>query len=130
MHDSTGASSSIKSDLQSGATENEENTLVNTVPEVTSTQDESGARTLIPPIQNQHQRTGRDSSIASTSQELWGSLISYLRSSQFGPVLALALVALIILLQASTFDLLCVFTLFQRVQSCFWIFFLVHWAFQ
>jgi hypothetical protein len=39
MHDSTGASSSIKSDLQSGATENEENTLVNTVPEVTSTQD-------------------------------------------------------------------------------------------
>ena len=75
------------------------------VPVVSSSQDESGARSLIPPIQDHQQRTGRDSSIASTSQELWGSLTSYMRPSQLGPVLAVALVAIIILMQASFFFL-------------------------
>ncbi|KAK3127067.1 hypothetical protein QOZ80_7AG0567860 [Eleusine coracana subsp. coracana] len=103
---SKGASSSTKSDIQLGATENAENTLENTVPEVISKQDESGVRTLIPPIQNHQQRTGRDSSIASSSPELWGSLISYMRSSQFGPMLAVALVALIILMQITIIVLL------------------------
>ncbi|TVU39070.1 hypothetical protein EJB05_12473, partial [Eragrostis curvula] len=102
---SKGASSSSKSDLQSGAA-NEENTLENTVPDVTCAQDESGVRTLIAPIQDQQQRTGRDSSIASTSQDLWGSLISYMRSSRFGPLLAVALVALIILMQITIIVLL------------------------
>lgn len=71
---------------------------------VSSTQDESGAKSLVPPIQDHQHRTGRDSSIASTSQELWGSLTSYVRSSQLGPVLAVALVAIIILMQASILD--------------------------
>nr|CAB3454342.1 unnamed protein product [Digitaria exilis] len=83
--------------LELGATENGENT----VPMVSSTQDESGARSLVPPIQDHQHGTGRDSSITSTSQELWGSLTSYVRSSQLGPVLAVALVAIIILMQAS-----------------------------
>lgn len=71
------------------------------VPMLSSSQDESGVRSLTPLIQDHQQRTGRDASIASTSQELWGSLTSYMRSSQLGPVLAVALVALIILMQAS-----------------------------
>lgn len=76
------------------------------VPVVSSSQDDSGVavRSLIPPIQVHQQRTQRDASIASTSQELWGSLTSYMRSSQLGPVLAVALVALIILMQASILD--------------------------
>jgi hypothetical protein len=73
------------------------------VPVVSSSQDESSARSLIPPIQDHQPRTGRDSSIASTSQELWGSLTAYMRSRQLGPVLAVALVAIIILMQASFF---------------------------
>ncbi|XP_062189113.1 protein VASCULAR ASSOCIATED DEATH 1, chloroplastic-like isoform X2 [Phragmites australis] len=89
-----------------GATANGENTLENTVPKVTSAQDESGVRSLIPPIQDQQQRIGRDSSIASTSQELWGSLSSFMRSSQLGPVLVVALVAIIILMQVTIIVLL------------------------
>jgi len=100
----TGTSSTTDSGVQPGATTNEENTVEVAVPVVSSSQDESGARSLIPPIQDHQQRTGRDSSIASTSQELWGSLTSYMRPSQLGPVLAVALVAIIILMQASFLD--------------------------
>ncbi|KAF8644575.1 hypothetical protein HU200_066431 [Digitaria exilis] len=88
--------------LDLGATENGENAA----PMVSSTQDESGAKSLVPPIQDHQHRTGRDSSIASTSQELWGSLTSYVRSSQLGPVLAVALVAIIILMQVTIIVLL------------------------
>ncbi|CAN6168150.1 unnamed protein product [Urochloa humidicola] len=96
-----GASSSTNAGLQLGATENGENA----VPMASSAQDECGARSLIPPIQDHQHRTG-DSSIASTSQELWGSLTSYMRSSQLGPVLAVALVAIIILMQVTMIVLL------------------------
>ena len=96
----SGASSSTNAGLQLGATDNVENA----VPMASSTQDESGVRSLIPPIQDHQHRTGRDSSTTSTSQELWGSLTSYMKSSQLGPVLAVALVAFIILMQASILD--------------------------
>ncbi|XP_066397755.1 protein VASCULAR ASSOCIATED DEATH 1, chloroplastic-like isoform X2 [Miscanthus floridulus] len=103
---SKGTSSTTDSGVQPGATTNEENTVEVAVPVVSSSQDESGARSLIPPIQDHQQRTGRDSSIASTSQELWGSLTSYMRPSQLGPVLAVALVAIIILMQVTIVVLL------------------------
>ncbi|CAD6340976.1 unnamed protein product [Miscanthus lutarioriparius] len=103
---SKGTSSTTDSGVQPGATTNEENTVEVAVPVVSSSQDESGARSLIPPIQDHQQRTGRDSSIASTSQELWGSLTSYMRPSQLGPVLAVALVAIIILMQVTIIVLL------------------------
>ena len=100
----TGSSNSTNAGLQLGATDNVENAVENAVPMASSTQDESGVRSLIPPIQDHQHRTGRDSSTASTSQELWGSLTSYMRSSQLGPVLAVALVVFIILMQASILD--------------------------
>jgi hypothetical protein len=100
----TGTSSTTDSGAQSGAITNEENTGEVAVPMVSTSQDVSGARSLIPPFQDPQQRTGRDSSIGSTSQELWGSLTSHMRSSQLGPVLAVALVAIIVLLQASILD--------------------------
>jgi hypothetical protein len=81
-----------------------ENAVENAVPMASSAQDESGVRSLTTPIQDHQHRTGRDSSTTSTSQELWGSLTSYMRSSQLGPVLAVALVAFIILMQASILD--------------------------
>ncbi|XP_021309623.1 protein VASCULAR ASSOCIATED DEATH 1, chloroplastic isoform X3 [Sorghum bicolor] len=103
-----GSSSTTDSAVQSGATTNEENAVEVAVPVVSSSQDDSGVavRSLIPPIQVHQQRTQRDASIASTSQELWGSLTSYMRSSQLGPVLAVALVALIILMQVTIIILL------------------------
>ena len=100
----TGSSNSTNAGLQLGATDNVENAVENAVPLASSAQDESGVRSSIPPIQDHQHRTGRDSSTASTSQELWGSLTSYMRSSQLGPVLAVALVAFIILMQASILD--------------------------
>ena len=100
----SGASSSTNAGLQLGATDNVENAVENAVPLASSAQDESGVRSSIPPIQDHQHRTGRDSSTASTSQELWGSLTSYMRSSQLGPVLAVALVVFIILMQASILD--------------------------
>ncbi|KAL5658963.1 hypothetical protein ACJX0J_032126, partial [Zea mays] len=96
---SKGASSTPDSGVQPGATTNEESAVEVAVPVVSSSHDESGARSLIPPTQDHQQRTGRDPSITSTSQELWGSLSSYMRSRQLGPVLAMSLVALIILMQ-------------------------------
>jgi len=97
----SGASSSTNAGLQLGATDNVENAVENAVPMASSTQDESGVRSLIPPIQDHQHRTGRDSSTTSTSQELWGSLTSYMKLSQLGPVLAVALVAFIILMQVT-----------------------------
>ncbi|XP_039796164.1 protein VASCULAR ASSOCIATED DEATH 1, chloroplastic-like isoform X2 [Panicum virgatum] len=94
-----GSSNSTNAGLQLGATDNVENAVENAVPLASSAQDESGVRSSIPPIQDHQHRTGRDSSTASTSQELWGSLTSYMRSSQLGPVLAVALVVFIILMQ-------------------------------
>lgn len=100
-----GASSTPDSGVQPGATTNEESAVEVAVPVVSSSHDESGARSLIPSTQDHQQRTGRDPSITSTtSQELWGSLSSYMRSRQLGPVLAMALVALIILMQASILE--------------------------
>ncbi|CAL5072647.1 unnamed protein product [Urochloa decumbens] len=96
-----GTSSSTNAGLQLGGTENGENA----VPMDSSAQDGSGVRSHIPPIQDHQHRTG-DSSIASTSQELRGSLTSYTRSSQLGPVLAVALVAIIILMQVTIIVLL------------------------
>ncbi|XP_062187265.1 protein VASCULAR ASSOCIATED DEATH 1, chloroplastic-like isoform X2 [Phragmites australis] len=98
--------SSTNADLKSWASANRESTLENTVPKVTSTQEESGVRSIIPLIQDQQQRIGRDSSILSTSQEFWGSLTSYMRSNQLGPLLAVALVAIIILMQVTIIVLL------------------------
>ncbi|WVZ65978.1 hypothetical protein U9M48_015258 [Paspalum notatum var. saurae] len=95
-----GASSSTNAD-QSGATINRENIVEDALPTASSSPDEPGVRSLIPSVQDHQQRTGSDSSTTSTSQELWGSLTSYMKSSQLGPVLAVALVAFIILLQAS-----------------------------
>jgi len=100
----TGSSNSTNAGLQLGATDNVENAVENAVPLASSAQDESGVRSSIPPIQDHQHRTGRDSSTTSTSQELWGSLTSYMKSSQLGPVLAVALVAFIILMQASILD--------------------------
>ncbi|NP_001347574.1 Protein VASCULAR ASSOCIATED DEATH 1, chloroplastic [Zea mays] len=103
---SKGASSTPDSGVQPGATTNEESAVEVAVPVVSSSHDESGARSLIPPTQDHQQRTGRDPSITSTSQELWGSLSSYMRSRQLGPVLAMSLVALIILMQVTIIVLL------------------------
>ncbi|RCV13095.1 hypothetical protein SETIT_2G319300v2 [Setaria italica] len=100
------ASGSTNAALQLGATENGENAVENAVPMASSAQDESGVRCLITPIQDHQHRAGRDSSVASTSQELWGSLTSYMRSRQLGPVLAVALVAFIILMQVTIIVLL------------------------
>ncbi|CAN6199059.1 unnamed protein product [Urochloa humidicola] len=100
-----GASSSTNAGLQLGATENGENAVENAVPMASSAQDECGVRSFIPPIQDHQHRTG-ESSIASTSQESWGSLTSYMRSNQLGPVLAVALVAIIILMQVTIIVLL------------------------
>ncbi|ONM23751.1 Protein VASCULAR ASSOCIATED DEATH 1 chloroplastic [Zea mays] len=88
---SKGTSSTTDSGAQSGAITNEENTGEVAVPMVSTSQDVSGARSLIPPFQDPQQRTGRDSSIGSTSQELWGSLTSHMRSSQLGPVTIIVL---------------------------------------
>ncbi|XP_039796157.1 protein VASCULAR ASSOCIATED DEATH 1, chloroplastic-like [Panicum virgatum] len=101
-----GSSNSTNAGLQLGATDNVENAVENAVPLASSAQDESGVRSFIPPIQDHQHRTGRDSSTASTSQELWGSLTSYMRSSQLGPVLAVALVVFIILMQVTIIVLL------------------------
>ncbi|CAN6205421.1 unnamed protein product [Urochloa humidicola] len=100
-----GTSSSTSAGLQLGATENGENVVANAVPMDSSAQDGSGVRSLIPPIQDHQHRMG-DSSMASTSQELRGSLTSYMRSSQLGPMLAVALVAIIILMQVTIIVLL------------------------
>ncbi|XP_062187264.1 protein VASCULAR ASSOCIATED DEATH 1, chloroplastic-like isoform X1 [Phragmites australis] len=96
----------LKQESNSRSKANRESTLENTVPKVTSTQEESGVRSIIPLIQDQQQRIGRDSSILSTSQEFWGSLTSYMRSNQLGPLLAVALVAIIILMQVTIIVLL------------------------
>ncbi|RLN35335.1 protein VASCULAR ASSOCIATED DEATH 1, chloroplastic [Panicum miliaceum] len=111
---SKGASSSTNAGLPLGATDNVENAAENAVPMASSAQDESGVRSLIPPIQGHQHRTGRDSSTTSTSQELWGSLTSYMRSSQLGPVLSVALVAFIILMQASILDSVTIIVLLTR----------------
>ena len=95
-----GASTSTNTDVQTEPTLNVENPLENTVTYMASAPYDSGLSALVPPIEH-HQQSVERSSLASTSQGLWGSVISYMRSSQSGPVLAVLLVAIIILTQAS-----------------------------
>uniref|UniRef100_A0A0D9WYZ8 VASt domain-containing protein n=1 Tax=Leersia perrieri TaxID=77586 RepID=A0A0D9WYZ8_9ORYZ len=92
---SRGPSISINADDPSGTTLNTENPLENTDPGSTSTPDEPVVRSIVPPIHHQQQSIGRGL-ITSTSQEIWCSLLSYIRSNQLGPVLALTLVAIIV----------------------------------
>lgn len=103
---SKGTSSSSNANHQSGAMINGKNTEEDALPMVSSSPDESGVGSLIPPIQDHQQGTGRDSSTTSTSQEFWGSLTSNIRSSQLVPVLAVALVVIIILMQVTIIVLL------------------------
>jgi len=95
-----GASTSTNTDVQSEPTLNIENPLENTVTYMASAPYDSGLSTLVPPTEHHQQSIERGSS-ASTSQGLWGSIISYMRSSQSGPVLAVLLVAIIILMQVT-----------------------------
>ncbi|XP_051216114.1 protein VASCULAR ASSOCIATED DEATH 1, chloroplastic isoform X1 [Lolium perenne] len=92
-----GASTSTNTDVQTEPTLNIENPMENTVTYMASAPQDSGLSTLVPPIERHHQSIER----GSTSQELWGSIISYMRSSQYGPVLAVFLVAIIILMQVT-----------------------------
>ncbi|KAL6656544.1 hypothetical protein ACP70R_004324 [Stipagrostis hirtigluma subsp. patula] len=99
---SKGVSGLTSADVNPEVAQKSENPMEITVPNVISALDESGVKSLLPPIQDHQQRIGRDSSIASTSQEWWGSLASY----KLGPVLAMALVAIIILMQVTIIVLL------------------------
>ncbi|XP_047063095.1 protein VASCULAR ASSOCIATED DEATH 1, chloroplastic isoform X1 [Lolium rigidum] len=92
-----GASTSTNTDVQTEPTLNIENPTENTVTYMASAPQDSGLSTLVPPIERHHQSIER----GSTSQELWGSIVSYMRSSQYGPVLAVFLVAIIILMQVT-----------------------------
>jgi hypothetical protein len=99
---------------------NIENPMENTVTYMASAPQDSGLSTLVPPIERHHQSIER----GSTSQELWGSIISYRRSSQYGPVLAVFLVAIIILMQASIMAFGCTHLImgnapFFLAESCF-----------
>ena len=111
-----GASTSTNTDVQTEPTLNVENPLENTVTYMASAPYDSGLSTLVPPIEH-HQQSVERSSLASTSQGLWGSVISYMRSSQSGPVLAVLLVAIIILTQASITPFGC--TDLTMGNSCF-----------
>ncbi|KAG8100072.1 hypothetical protein GUJ93_ZPchr0013g35631 [Zizania palustris] len=102
---SKGPSSSSNADDASGATLSSENPLENTVPGLTSAPDEPGVRSIIPPVHGYKQSIGRGS-ITSTSHKLWSSLLAYVRSSQFGPMLAVTVVAIIILMQVTIIVLL------------------------
>ncbi|KAL5197726.1 hypothetical protein ABZP36_001238 [Zizania latifolia] len=95
---SKGPSSSTNVDDPSGATVCSENPLEDPAPGLTSAPNEPGLRSLIPHIHDHQQIIGRGS-IISTSQELWGSLLSFIQSRQFGPVLAVTLVAIFVLMQ-------------------------------
>ncbi|CAM0905892.1 unnamed protein product [Alopecurus aequalis] len=95
-----GASTSTNTDVQSEPTLNIENPLENTVTYMASASYDSGLSTVVPPIEH-HQQSIERGSLASTSQGFWGSIISYMRSSQSGPVLAVLLVAIIILTQVT-----------------------------
>ncbi|XP_010238210.1 protein VASCULAR ASSOCIATED DEATH 1, chloroplastic [Brachypodium distachyon] len=99
------ASTATNADVQSGATLISENPSENTVAYMASAPYESGLSTLVPPIHHHQQSIGKGS-LASASQELWGSLVSYMRSGQSGPVLAVMLVAIIILMQVIVIVLL------------------------
>lgn len=98
-----GASISMNADVQSGPSLNIEGPLENTVAYMASAPYDSGLSSLVPPIEHRQQSIG---TLASTSQELWGSLASYMRSSQFGLVLAVMLVAIVILMQVTIIVLL------------------------
>jgi len=92
------ASTSANTDVQSEPTLNIENPSENKVAYMASAPSDSGLSTLVPPVEH-HQQNIERGSLTSTSQELWGSIVSYMRSSQSGPVLAVLLVAIIILMQ-------------------------------
>lgn len=94
------ASTSTNTDVQSEPTLNVENPLESTVAHMASTPHDSGLSTLVPPVE--HRQSIERGSLASTSQGLWGSIVSYMRSSQSGPVLAVLLVVIIILMQVIT----------------------------
>ncbi|XP_044965733.1 LOW QUALITY PROTEIN: protein VASCULAR ASSOCIATED DEATH 1, chloroplastic [Hordeum vulgare subsp. vulgare] len=98
-----GASISMDADVQSGPTLNIEGPLENTVTYMASTPYDSGLSSLVPPTEHRQQSIG---TLASTSQELWGSLASYMRSGQVGLVLAVMLVAIVILMQVTIIILL------------------------
>ncbi|KAF2922889.1 protein VASCULAR ASSOCIATED DEATH 1, chloroplastic isoform X1 [Oryza sativa Japonica Group] len=102
---SRGPSSSTNVDDPSGTTLSSENPLENTDPGSSSAPDEPVVRSIVPSIHD-HQQSIVWDSIISTSQELWRSLLSYIQSSQLGPVLALTLVAIIVLLQVTIIVLL------------------------
>ncbi|KAG8080515.1 hypothetical protein GUJ93_ZPchr0007g5498 [Zizania palustris] len=102
---SKGPSSSTNADDPSGATVYSENPLEDRAPGSTSAPNEPGLRNLIPHIHDHQQIIGRGS-ITSTSQELWGSLLSCIQSRQFGPVLAVTLVVIIVLMQVTIIVLL------------------------
>uniref|UniRef100_A0A0E0Q8G3 VASt domain-containing protein n=2 Tax=Oryza TaxID=4527 RepID=A0A0E0Q8G3_ORYRU len=97
---SRGPSSSTNVDDPSGTTLSSENPLENTDPGSSSAPDEPVVRSIVPSIHD-HQQSIVWDSIISTSQELWRSLLSYIQSSQLGPVLALTLVTIIVLLLRS-----------------------------
>uniref|UniRef100_A0A0E0DE04 GRAM domain-containing protein n=1 Tax=Oryza meridionalis TaxID=40149 RepID=A0A0E0DE04_9ORYZ len=97
---SRGPSSSTNVDDPSGITLSSENPLENTDPGSSSAPDEPVVRSIVPSIHD-HQQSIVWDSIISTSQELWRSLLSYIQSSQLGPVLALTLVTIIVLLLRS-----------------------------
>uniref|UniRef100_A0A0E0LKU6 VASt domain-containing protein n=1 Tax=Oryza punctata TaxID=4537 RepID=A0A0E0LKU6_ORYPU len=97
---SRGPSISTNVDDPSGTTLSSENPLENTDPGSTSAPDEPVVRSIVPSIHD-HQQSIVWDSITSTSQELWRSLLSYIQSSQLGPVLALTLVTIIVLLLRS-----------------------------
>ena len=88
----------MNADVESGPSLNIEGPLENTVAYMASAPYDSGLSSLVPPIEHCQQSVG---TLASTSQEFWRSLASYMRSSQFGPVLGVMLVAIVILMQAS-----------------------------
>ena len=111
-----GASTSNNTDVQSEPTLNIENPLENTVTYMAAAPYDSGLSTVVPPIEH-HQQNIERGSLASTSQGLWGSIISYMRSSQSGPVLAVLLVAIIILTQASITAFVC--THLSMGNACF-----------
>jgi hypothetical protein len=80
---------------------------------------DSGLSTLVPPVEH-HQQSIERGSLTSTSQGLWGSIISYMRSSQSGPVLAVLLVAVIILMQASITAFGCMHLITRHALFLWW----------
>uniref|UniRef100_J3ML03 VASt domain-containing protein n=1 Tax=Oryza brachyantha TaxID=4533 RepID=J3ML03_ORYBR len=102
---SRGPSSSTNADDPSGTTRVNEDPLENTDPGSPYAPNEHVVRSIVPPIHGHQPSIGWDS-LTSTSQELWGSLLSYIRSNQLGPVLALTLVAIIVLMQVTIIVLL------------------------